>query len=66
MYKNAQEELKSAENNLLLIKEGQTKKTGAVTNTLIRSTIDGMILDIPVEIGNSVIESNTFNVARFL
>lgn len=60
-YKNAQEELKSAENNLLLIKEGQTKKSGAVTNTLIRSTIDGMILDIPVEIGNSVIESNTFN-----
>ena len=60
-YKSAQEELESAQNNLLLIKEGQTKKTGEVTNTLIRSTIDGMILDIPVEIGNSVIESNTFN-----
>jgi len=60
-YKNAKEEVESAQNNLLLIKEGQTKKTGEVTNTLIRSTIDGMILDIPVEIGNSVIESNTFN-----
>jgi HlyD family secretion protein len=60
-YKNSQEELLSAENNLLLIKEGQTKKSGSATNTLIRSTIDGMILDIPVEIGNSVIESNTFN-----
>ncbi len=60
-YKNADEELTAAENNLQLIKEGQTKLTGESTNTLIRSTIDGMVLDIPVEIGNSVIESNTFN-----
>ena len=60
-YQNAKEELLAAQNNLQLIKEGQTKTTGKSTNTLIRSTIDGMILDIPVEIGNSVIESNTFN-----
>jgi len=60
-YKNAREEVLSAENNMELIKEGQTKSTGKSTNTLIRSTIDGMILDIPIEIGNSVIESNTFN-----
>ena len=60
-FENAQEELIAAENNLQLIKEGQTKTTGESTNTLIRSTIDGMILDIPVEVGNSVIESNTFN-----
>jgi len=60
-FQNAQEELVAAENNLELIKEGQTKKSGETTNTLITSTIDGMLLDIPVEIGNSVIESNTFN-----
>jgi HlyD family secretion protein len=60
-YNTAVEELESAENNLQLIKEGQTRQTGESTNTLIRSTIDGMVLDIPVEIGNSVIESNTFN-----
>ncbi|MBN2174390.1 MAG: efflux RND transporter periplasmic adaptor subunit [Bacteroidales bacterium] len=60
-FHNAKEELIAAENNLELIKEGQTKESGTTTNTLIRSTIDGMILDIPVEIGNSVIESNTFN-----
>ncbi len=60
-FKNAQEELIAAENNLELIKKGQTKKSGEATNTIITSTIDGMILDIPVEIGNSVIESNTFN-----
>lgn len=60
-YNTAIEELASAENNLLLIKEGQTKNAGTPTNTLIKSTINGMVLDIPVEIGNSVIESNTFN-----
>ena len=60
-YNNAVEEVESAQNNLQLIKEGQTSQSGESTNTLIRSTIDGMVLDIPVEIGNSVIESNTFN-----
>ena len=34
---------------------------GSNTNTLIRSTENGMILDVPVEEGNSVIEANTFN-----
>lgn len=57
----ARQEVEAAEDNLALIKEGQTKNMGATTNTLIRSTIDGMILDVPVEVGNSVIESNTFN-----
>jgi HlyD family secretion protein len=60
-FNNAKEEVESAENNLQLIKEGQTKNTAETTNTLVRSTIDGMVLDVPVEIGNSVIESNTFN-----
>jgi len=60
-YKNAGEEVEAAENNLQLIKEGQLKKAGSATNTIITSTIDGMVLDIPVEVGNSVIESNTFN-----
>jgi len=46
---------------LQLIKEGVTKKSGQTTNTLIRSTIGGMVLDVPVKEGNSVIESNTFN-----
>lgn len=57
----AKQELEAAEDNLDLIKEGQTKSMTTTTNTLIRSTIDGMVLDVPVEVGNSVIESNTFN-----
>lgn len=60
-YKTAREELESAENNLTLIKEGQLKDSNKETNTMVRSTVEGMVLDIPVEVGNSVIESNTFN-----
>ena len=60
-YQSAKEELEAAENNLELIKEGALKKSGGVTNTIIRSTTTGMVLDVPVEEGNSVIESNTFN-----
>jgi HlyD family secretion protein len=60
-YLNAMEEQETAESNLQLIKEGVSKKSGAATNTLIRSTIQGMVLEVPVEVGNSVIESNTFN-----
>jgi HlyD family secretion protein len=61
LWRNATEELRTAEDNLLLIREGATKRAGAATNTLIRSTIDGMVLVVPVEEGNSVIESNQFN-----
>lgn len=60
-YQRAVEELEAAENNLQLIKEGVTKKTGQASNTFIKSTITGMVLDVPVEQGNSVIQANTFN-----
>ncbi len=59
--KNAQEDLDAAENNLQLIRDGISKTSGSVSNTIIRSTIEGMVLTVPVEVGNSVIESNTFN-----
>jgi HlyD family secretion protein len=60
-YNAALEEVEAAENNLQLVKEGITKKSGETSNTLIRATIDGMILDVPVEVGTSVIQANTFN-----
>ncbi len=60
-YKTTSEELASAQENLQLIKEGTSAKQGQVSNTLIKSTISGMVLDVPVKEGNSVIESNTFN-----
>ena len=60
-YDNSQEELMAAKDNLELIREGATKRSGKTANTNIRATISGMILDVPIEEGNSVIEANTFN-----
>ena len=60
-YDSSKEELAAAENNLELIKNGVTKKAKSATNTLVRSTINGMVLDVPIEVGNSVIQANTFN-----
>jgi HlyD family secretion protein len=60
-YKKALEEVSNAKDNLDIIKTGVSKKTAKYSNTQIRSTIDGMILDIPVKVGNSVIQANNFN-----
>ncbi|HAQ21255.1 MAG TPA: efflux transporter periplasmic adaptor subunit [Prolixibacteraceae bacterium] len=60
-YDASREELSAAENNLDLIKNGVTKKALSATNTLVRATVNGMVLDVPIKEGNSVIQSNTFN-----
>lgn len=60
-FKSSREDLQAAENHLQLIQEGVTKQMGSKTNTVIRSTISGMVLDVPIEEGNSVIKSNNFN-----
>ncbi len=57
---NSKEELRSAEENLRIVRDGVSSKRG-VSNTLIRATISGMVLDVPVEEGFSVIEANNFN-----
>lgn len=57
----AREEIQAAKDNLEIIKEGITKSSASFSSTLIRSTIDGLILDVPIKVGNSVIMSNTFN-----
>ncbi len=59
--KQAREELQTAKDNLQIVKEGITQNSASFSSTLIRSTIDGLILDVPVKAGNSVIMSNTFN-----
>ena len=59
--KQAREEKATSKDALDIIKEGITKKSASYSNTMIRSTIDGLILDVPVKAGNSVIMSNTFN-----
>ena len=55
------EELQAANDNLEVVREGVSSSNADMSSTLIRSTISGLILDIPVKVGNTVILSNTFN-----
>lgn len=57
----AKEEKENAKDALDIVKDGITQKSASYSNTMIRSTIDGLILDVPIKEGNSVILSNTFN-----
>jgi HlyD family secretion protein len=60
-YKNDKEELKAAKDNLSLTRDGITSNKSQFSNTLVRSTVTGTILDVPIKVGNSVIQSNNFN-----
>jgi HlyD family secretion protein len=57
----AKQEKMAAEDALEVVRDGVSKSNANASSTLIRSTISGVILDIPVKVGNSVILSNTFN-----
>lgn len=59
--KTAREEVAAAQNQLQIIQDGVAKSSGQATNTLVKATISGMVLDVPVKEGGQVIESNTFN-----
>jgi HlyD family secretion protein len=60
-FKRAKEELQAAKDNLDIIKTGVSARSQGYSTTLIRSTVSGLILDIPVKVGTSVVQSNNFN-----
>ncbi len=59
--KQAKEELLASEDALQVVRDGVSKSNANASSTLVRSTISGVILDVPVKVGNSVINTNTFN-----
>jgi HlyD family secretion protein len=59
--KQAQEEHAIAKETLEIVRDGVSSSNKSGSTTLIRSTISGLILDVPVKVGNSVTMSNTFN-----
>lgn len=60
-YKQAQQSYSAMQQSAEIIRTGTTKGMGNIAQTLIRSTVSGMVLDIPVKKGNQVIEANNFN-----
>lgn len=59
--RTTKEELDAAQNQLQIIKEGASKTAGSTSNTFVKATMTGMVLDVPVKEGGQIIESNTFN-----
>jgi HlyD family secretion protein len=54
-------ELAAALSQLQVVKEGAARRTDESANTKVRSTVAGTVLEVPVEEGGSVIETNNFN-----
>ncbi len=60
-YRKAQEELEAAEDSYNIVRQGVSKYNASESNTLVRATITGLVLDVPVKVGSSVIQANTMN-----
>ena len=54
-YNQAREERSAAQDNLEVVRDGVSSNNANASSTLVRSTVTGVILDIPVKVGNSVI-----------
>jgi HlyD family secretion protein len=59
--KQAKEEYNASVESLEIIRDGVSSSNKSGSSTLVRSSVAGLILDIPVKVGNTVINSNTFN-----
>lgn len=60
-YNQEKVNLSGAQQTFDIVKTGTTRGLGAIANTEIRATVSGMVLDVPVKVGNQVIEANNFN-----
>lgn len=60
-YRKAKEELANSQSSLEIVRDGISRNSRSSSTTQIRSTITGMILNVPIKVGNSVIQSNSFN-----
>lgn len=60
-YDQAVAELDQAKDQLTIVRDGVSAANAQGSNTLVRATVTGIVLEVPVKVGSSVIQSNTFN-----
>ena len=60
-YDQAKQAYNAANKRFDIVNTGTTSGFRNAANTLIKATVSGMVLEVPVEVGNQVIESNNFN-----
>lgn len=56
-----QQEVAAAGSNLQLAREGAMRGAGKTSTLMVTATVDGMVIDVPVKVGFSVIQANNFN-----
>ena len=64
-YNQDMQNLSNTKSDLQIIKLGSSGGS-SITNTNIRATVSGTILEIPVEEGDQVIQANTFNAGTII
>lgn len=60
-YERAKRELEQAKDQLTIVRDGVSAANAQGSNTLVRATVTGVVLEVPVKVGSSVIQANTFN-----
>lgn len=60
-YRQSKTEHEAALDALSIVRDGVSSVNAQQSNTLVRSTINGLVLDVPIKVGTSVIQANTFN-----
>ena len=60
-YALAKQQLATAQSNLQLVREGSLRGGGKLSNVIVTATVDGTVIDVPVKVGYSVIQANSFN-----
>lgn len=60
-FDNAKQNVIAAEENFEIIQTGTSKDAGNAATTEIKARISGMVLSVPIKVGNQVIEANNFN-----
>jgi len=59
-FKLREQELSNSQQNLRLVQQAAAQNSGQISNE-VYSTIDGILLDVPIKVGSSVIERSNFN-----
>ena len=57
----SRQQLEVAGSNLQLVREGATRAQGKSSTLIVTATTAGMVIDVPVKVGFSVIQANNFN-----
>ena len=60
-YALAKQQLETAQSNLQLVREGSLRGNSKTSNVMVTATVDGTVIDVPVKVGYSVIQANSFN-----